>query len=116
MTQILPGIEKMAAERPELVRGRRIGLVAHPASVDSRLRHSLDIVLDLGARVEQLFGPEHGFAGEAQDMEPVDGAALVFKTDDRSVPEGFAENDPYVKQGLVKSWKVRQWAVVIGGE
>jgi hypothetical protein len=32
------------------------------------------------------------------------------------VAERFAENDPYVKQGLVKNWKVRQWAVVIGGE
>ena len=48
--------------------------------------------------------------------DPVDGAALVFKTDDRSVVEKFAENDPYVKEGLVKSWKVRQWVVVIGGE
>jgi uncharacterized protein YciI len=48
--------------------------------------------------------------------DPVDGAALVFKTDDRTVAERFAENDPYVKQGLVKSWKVRQWAVVVGGE
>ncbi len=48
--------------------------------------------------------------------DPVDGAALVFKTDDRLVPERFAENDPYVKEGLVKSWKVRKWNVVIGGE
>ena len=48
--------------------------------------------------------------------DPVEGAALVFKTDDRSVVERFAENDPYVKEGLVKSWKVREWAVVIGGE
>ena len=48
--------------------------------------------------------------------DPVDGAALVFKTDDRTVAERFAENDPYVKQGLVKNWKVRQWAVVTGGE
>jgi uncharacterized protein YciI len=48
--------------------------------------------------------------------DPVDGAALVFKTDNRAVAERFAENDPYVKKGLVKSWKVRQWVVVIGGE
>ena len=48
--------------------------------------------------------------------EPVDGAALVFKAEDRSIPARFAESDPYVKEGLVKSWKVRQWAVVIGGE
>ena len=47
--------------------------------------------------------------------DPVDAAALVFKTEDRAVLERFAENDPYVKQGLVKSWKVRKWNVVIGG-
>ena len=59
-------------------------------------------------------GCELFMAGALTD--PVDGAALVFKTEDRTVPERFAENDPYVKEGLVKSWKVRQWAVVIGGE
>jgi uncharacterized protein YciI len=48
--------------------------------------------------------------------DPVDGAALVFKTDDPSIPETFAKNDPYVKEGLVTNWKVREWAVVIGGE
>ena len=48
--------------------------------------------------------------------DPVDSAALVFTTEDRTVPERFAENDPYVKEGLVKSWKVRKWNVLVGGE
>ncbi len=48
--------------------------------------------------------------------EPADGAVLVFKTDDPSLPARFAENDPYVKNGLVKNWRVRTWTVVIGGE
>jgi uncharacterized protein len=47
--------------------------------------------------------------------EPADGAALVFKADDRSVAERFAASDPYVKEGLVKHWTVRKWTVVIGG-
>jgi len=47
---------------------------------------------------------------------PVDGAALVFKADDISVAENFARNDPYVQNGLVKNWKVREWTVVIGAE
>jgi uncharacterized protein YciI len=47
--------------------------------------------------------------------DPVDGAALVFTTEDRSVAERFAEKDPYVKRGLVKEWRVRKWNVVIGG-
>jgi hypothetical protein len=47
--------------------------------------------------------------------DPVDGAALIFKTDDPSVPKRFAQEDPYVKNGLVKNWRVRAWNVVIGG-
>jgi hypothetical protein len=46
--------------------------------------------------------------------DPVDGAVLVFRTDDVAVVEDFARNDPYVKEGLVASWKVRAWTVVIG--
>ena len=47
--------------------------------------------------------------------EPADGAALVFKADDRSVAERFAASDPYVKEGLVTRWTVRKWTVVIEG-
>jgi uncharacterized protein YciI len=46
--------------------------------------------------------------------DPVDGAALVFKADDPSVPRRFAQEDPYVQNGLIKDWRVRAWTVVIG--
>ena len=49
-------------------------------------------------------------------VDPVDGAALVFTTEDRSVAERFAQNDPYVTGGLVKQWRVRTWNVVVGGK
>jgi len=42
------------------------------------------------------------------------GALLVFRAADKTVPENFAKADPYVKEGLVKSWKVRPWTVVVG--
>lgn len=45
---------------------------------------------------------------------PVDGAALVFNADDRSVVEDFVKSDPYVKNGLITDWKIREWTVVIG--
>ncbi len=45
---------------------------------------------------------------------PVDGAVLVFKADDRSVIEEFVKNDPYVKNGLITNWKIRDWTVVTG--
>jgi uncharacterized protein YciI len=46
--------------------------------------------------------------------EPADGAVLIFKGDDPSVAENFAKNDPYVLNGLVTSWRVRPWTVVLG--
>jgi uncharacterized protein YciI len=42
------------------------------------------------------------------------GALLVFHADDPAVAERFAETDPYVKNGLVTDWRVREWSVVIG--
>jgi len=46
--------------------------------------------------------------------EPVDGAVLIFRADDAAVPTRFAERDPYVRNGLVTRWKVREWNVVVG--
>ena len=48
--------------------------------------------------------------------EPVDGAALLFRDEDRSVAERFAEADPYVRNGLVTHWRVRRWDVVVGAD
>jgi uncharacterized protein YciI len=45
--------------------------------------------------------------------EPADGALLIFRVEDRSVVEKFANSDPYVTNGLVRSWRVRPWTVVI---
>ena len=47
--------------------------------------------------------------------EPADGALLVFKGSSPEVAASFAENDPYVKNGLITEWSVRPWTVVIGG-
>ena len=48
--------------------------------------------------------------------DPVDRALLVFRTQDRSVAEDFARNDPYVINGLVTRWEVEPWAVVVGND
>ncbi|MPZ99252.1 MAG: hypothetical protein GEU80_07910 [Dehalococcoidia bacterium] len=47
--------------------------------------------------------------------DPVDGAALVFHVDDRAKVEAFVERDPYVQNGLVTAWRIREWSVVVGG-
>ena len=46
--------------------------------------------------------------------DPVDGAVLLFKGDSPAVAKKFAEADPYVKNGLIKQWRVREWTTVVG--
>ena len=46
--------------------------------------------------------------------DPVDRALLVWSVDDPEVIEDFAEQDPYVVDGLVTSWEIRPWTVVVG--
>ena len=48
--------------------------------------------------------------------DPPDGAVLVFVGDDASTAEDFARADPYVANGLVTSWRVREWTVVVGAD
>jgi len=47
--------------------------------------------------------------------DPLDGAAIVFDVPERSAVEAFVRADPYVVNGLVTSWRIREWSVVIGG-
>jgi uncharacterized protein YbbC (DUF1343 family) len=74
MARCATGLDRLAAGEAEvarLVRGRRIGLVAHPASVDAGFTHAKDVLVRAGAKLCALFGPEHGYGGEAQDMTGV---------------------------------------------
>ena len=64
------GLERLLAD-PALRRplaGRRLALLAHPASVTSELSHALDALAacpDL--RLASAFGPQHGLRGDKQD-------------------------------------------------
>ena len=49
-------------------------------------------------------------------LDPPEAAILVFRADEPAVAEAFAASDPYVREGLVTSWRVRRWNVVIGGD
>ena len=46
--------------------------------------------------------------------DPVDAAILLFTGDSPATAEEFARKDPYVRNGLVKSWRVRPWMTVVG--
>lgn len=45
---------------------------------------------------------------------PIDGAVLLFRGASAAVAEDFATADPYVQNGLVKEWRVREWSTVVG--
>ena len=59
-----PSLSALVAE----LKSARVGLLAHPASVTRELAHALDVLQGLAIHPRVLFGPEHGWAGHAQDM------------------------------------------------
>jgi uncharacterized protein YbbC (DUF1343 family) len=74
MNRVRTGLDVLVTENFQRLRGQRVGLVAHPASVDARLRHAADLLQAApGVRLEVVFGPEHGWLGQAQDLEAVAG-------------------------------------------
>jgi uncharacterized protein YbbC (DUF1343 family) len=63
------GIDRLLAD-PSLLaqlKGRRVALLAHPASVTADLSHSLDALVAAGVNVTAAFGPQHGLRGDKQD-------------------------------------------------
>jgi uncharacterized protein YbbC (DUF1343 family) len=64
------GIDRLLAD-PELrapLAGKRVALLAHPASVTENLVHSLDALAACGdVRLSAAFGPQHGLRGDKQD-------------------------------------------------
>ncbi len=66
--RVMTGLEVLARERPKWLRGRRVGLLMHPASVTSHFVPARDVLRKVcGDRLRALFGPQHGVAGEKQD-------------------------------------------------
>ena len=63
------GIDRLLADaalRAPLA-GKRVALVAHPASVTADLTHSLDALIAAGVNITSAFGPQHGLKGDKQD-------------------------------------------------
>ncbi|MDR7103287.1 DUF1343 domain-containing protein [Croceicoccus sp. BE223] len=63
------GIDRLLADEPlrAPLAGRRVALIAHPASVTADLTHSLDALIAAGVNVTSAFGPQHGLKGDKQD-------------------------------------------------
>jgi hypothetical protein len=67
-----------------------------------------EIVQDLQAALEQ-------FAAIAEDLaDPIDSAVLLFQGNAPAVVEQFVAAEPYVRNGLVTSWRMRPWTTVVG--
>jgi uncharacterized protein YbbC (DUF1343 family) len=59
-------LDEPALRKP--LKGRRVALLAHPASVTADLTHALDALMALGdLRIVAAFGPQHGLRGDKQD-------------------------------------------------
>jgi uncharacterized protein YbbC (DUF1343 family) len=69
MPNVRTGLDVLVAQNFAPLAGLRVGLVTHPAAVDSQIRHAIELLaaapkVKLGA----IFGPEHGLLGQAQDL------------------------------------------------
>ena len=63
------GIDRLIGERAlqKRLKGRRLALLAHPASVTKSLVHSMDALFAAGLALTAAFGPQHGLRGDKQD-------------------------------------------------
>jgi len=77
-------------------------LERRPAFRDAHLAHAWRACEQGGLRL----------AGALAD--PADAGVLWFEGESPEVAAAFARNDPYVINGLVTSWKVREWSTVVG--
>jgi uncharacterized protein YbbC (DUF1343 family) len=87
------GLEVIDAEKGGVLKGKKVGLVAHAASVDGEGRHAVDVLKKHGIEVVRIFSPEHGLQGRAaagQKMEggkdPRSGLPLVSLYGDKTKP------------------------------
>lgn len=48
--------------------------------------------------------------------QPSETGVLLFRADSPAAAEEFARSDPYVTNGLVKVWRVREWITAVGEE
>jgi uncharacterized protein YciI len=70
----------------------------------AHLQHARDAV----ARGEVVLGGAYA--------NPVDGAVILFRGSSPAAAEQFARTDPYVVNGVVTKWYVREWTTVVGAD
>src|SRR5262245_28329330 len=86
------GLDRIAAD-PGPLKGKRVGLVVHAASVSADGRHAIDVMRAAKVEVVRLFTPEHGLDGRAAagativgGVDPSSGLPIVSLYGDRTKP------------------------------
>ncbi|MBO0721740.1 MAG: DUF1343 domain-containing protein [Blastocatellia bacterium] len=68
MNKVILGLERLLSDRAKLIKGDRVGLICHPATVDHGYHHAADLLrAHPDSNLTALFGPQHGIRGETQD-------------------------------------------------
>jgi uncharacterized protein YbbC (DUF1343 family) len=71
MVNVQSGLDVLLEGDLKVLRGKRVGILSHQASVDSRLRHIISMLHARNVKITALFAPEHGLWGAAQDQVPI---------------------------------------------
>jgi uncharacterized protein YciI len=83
-----------------------------------------DVVPDYATKRMAYRGSHLAYAQQAVDRgelilggalaNPIDSSILLFRASSPAIVEDFARGDPYVRNGVVTKWRVREWTTVIG--
>ena len=69
-SQVKIGLEVLVEKQLDLIKGKKIGIIANHTSLDSNGNHIVDLLIP-HARVTAIFGPEHGFRGDVEDAASI---------------------------------------------
>lgn len=82
MAKVRTGLDVLVAQQFAPLRGLRVGLVTHPAAIDSQFQHAIErLAAAPDVKLAAIFGPEHGLLGQAQDLIAVEHDAAAKKSD-----------------------------------
>jgi uncharacterized protein YciI len=83
-----------------------------------------DVVPDYATKRTSFRGAHLEYAQKAVDRgelilggalaNPDDASILLFRASSPALVEEFARGDPYVRNGVVTKWRVREWTTVVG--
>ena len=69
---IFTGLDHFLGSSGAPWKNKRLGLIAHGASVTRTLKHAVDVLPKAGFNIAALFAPEHGLSADQQDQAPID--------------------------------------------